>query len=198
MPAPTAEERADLLAGPLADLPDRAQVIESHLAFEGRVWNIRRDRFRFGDHELVRDYVDHTGAVAVLAVDDEDRILLINQYRHPIGVREWELPAGLLDIPGEDPLVAAQRELAEEADIVASEWSELITFATSPGGSDEQIVIYEARGLTATPEVYARTEEESELVLRWVPLAEIVEAALAGRIRNSILLVAALAAHARG
>lgn len=198
MAAQTAEERAALLAGPLADLPDRAQVVESHLVFEGRVWDVRRDRFRFGAHELVRDYVDHTGAVAVLALDDDGRVLLINQYRHPVGAREWELPAGLLDIPGEDPLVAAQRELAEEADVVAADWSELITFATSPGGSDETIIIYEARRLTAAPEAYARTEEEAELVVRWVPLAEIVEAALAGRIRNSILLVAALAAHARG
>lgn len=198
MAAPTAEERAILLAGELADLPDRAHVLESERMFEGRVWDIRRDRFRFGGHELVRDYVDHPGAVAVLAIDDDGRVLLINQYRHPVGVREWELPAGLLDIPGEDPLVAAQRELAEEADLVARDWSELITFATSPGGSDETIVVYEARGLSATAEVYARTEEEAELVLRWVPLAEVVEAALAGRIRNSILLVAALAAHARG
>lgn len=198
MHAPTAEERAILLAGALADLPDRAEVIESRRVYEGRVWDIRRDRFRFGDHELERDYVDHTGAVAVLALDDAGRVLLINQYRHPIGTRDWELPAGLLDIPGEDPLVAAQRELAEEADVVATRWQELITFATSPGGSDETIVVFEARGLSASSEGYTRTEEEADMVLRWVPLAEIVEAALAGRIRNSILLVAALAAHARG
>lgn len=198
MPAPTAEERAILLAGELADLPDRAHVLESNRVFEGRVWDIRRDRFRFGGHELQRDYVDHPGAVAVLAVDDQGRVLLINQYRHPVGTREWELPAGLLDIPGEDPMVAARRELAEEADIVAADWRELITFATSPGGSDETIVVYEATGLSATTEVYGRTEEEAELVVRWAPLAEVVEAALAGRIRNSILLVAALAAHARG
>lgn len=197
MAAPTAEERAELLAGPLADLPDPAEVRESELVFAGRVWDIRRDRLRFGDHELVRDYVDHPGAVAVLAVDDEQRVLLINQYRHPIGTREWELPAGLLDVPGEDPLVAARRELAEEADVQAADWRELITFATSPGGSDETVAVFEARGLTATAETFARTEEEAELVLRWVPLAEVVEAALAGRIRNSILLVAALAAHAR-
>jgi 8-oxo-dGTP pyrophosphatase MutT (NUDIX family) len=111
---------------------------------------------------------------------------------------QWELPAGLLDVPGEDPLLAAQRELAEEADVVAAEWRELITFATSPGGSDEMIQIFEARELSAAAEVYARTEEEAELVLRWVPLAEVVEAALAGRLRNSILLVAVLAAYAHG
>ena len=195
--APTPEERAALLAGPLADLPDRAEVLDSRRVYEGRVWDIRRDRFRFGDHELERDYVDHTGAVAVLAIDDDDRVLLINQYRHPIGTRDWELPAGLLDVPEEDPLPAAQRELAEEADLVAARWSELITFATSPGGSDETVTVYEARDLAAAPQAFARTEEEAELVVRWVALDEIVEAALAGRLRNSILLVAALAAHAR-
>ncbi len=198
MTALTAEERAALIAGPLADLPDPAEVRESRRVYEGRVWDIRRDAFVFGGDVIERDYVDHSGAVAVLAIDDDSRVLLINQYRHPIRTRDWELPAGLLDVPGEPPLAAAQRELAEEADLVAEHWRELITFASSPGGSDETIVIYEARGLSAAPEVFARTEEEAELVLRWVPLGEVVEAALAGRLRNSILLVAALAAHARG
>ena len=193
----TPAERDALLSGPLADLHDPAEVVASSRVYEGRVWDIRRDRFRFGDHELERDYVDHTGAVAVLARDEDDRVLLINQYRHPIRARDWELPAGLLDVEGEDPLAAAQRELAEEADLVAAEWSELLTFATSPGGSDETIRVYEARGLAAAPEVFARTEEEAELVVRWVPIVEVVEAALAGRIHNSILLLAVLAAHAR-
>lgn len=194
----TPAEREALLTGPLADLDDPAEVVWSSRVYEGRVWDIRRERFRFGGHELERDFVDHTGAVAVLARDDEDRVLVINQYRHPIRSRDWELPAGLLDIEGEDPLEAAKRELAEEADLVASEWRELIVIATSPGGSDEIIRIYEARGVSAAPDAFARTEEEAELVLRWVPLADVVEAALAGRIRNSILLVGALAAHARG
>lgn len=198
MSAPTLEERAALLDGPLTDLVDRAEVLESRRVYEGRVWDIRRDRFRFGDHELERDYVDHTGAVAVLAVDAIGQVLLINQYRHPVGAWEWELPAGLLDVADEDPLLAAQRELAEEADVVAADWRELISFATSPGGSDEVIQVFEARELSAAPEIFARTEEEAELVLRWVPLAEVVEAALAGRLRNSILLVAVLAAYAHG
>lgn len=194
----TPAEREALLSGPLADLDDPADVVASTRVYEGRVWDVRRDRFRFGGHELERDYVDHTGAVAVLARDADDRVLLINQYRHPIRSRDWELPAGLLDVAGEDPLDAAKRELAEEADLEAGEWRELLTFATSPGGSDETIRVYEARGVSATAQAFARSEEEAELVLRWVPLAEVVDAALAGRIRNSILLVAALAAHARG
>ncbi|MGN6273054.1 MAG: NUDIX domain-containing protein [Protaetiibacter sp.] len=191
-------EREALLAGPLSDLDDPAEVVDSTRVYAGRVWDVRRDRFRFGGHEIERDYVDHTGAVAILARDTDDRVLMINQYRHPIRSRDWELPAGLLDMEGEDPLTAAKRELAEEADLEAAEWRELLTFATSPGGSDETIRVYEARGVTPTAEPFARTEEEAELVLRWVPLEEAVEAALAGRIHNSILIIAVLAAHARG
>lgn len=194
----TPEVRAALESGPLADLREPAEVVESTTVYAGRVWDVRSDRFRFGGHELTRDYVAHTGAVAVLAVDDEDRVLVINQYRHPIRSRDWELPAGLLDIAGEDPLEAAKRELAEEADLVAAEWRELVTFATTPGGSDEHVTVYEARGLSAAPEVFERTEEEAEIVMRWVPRQEVLDAALAGRIRNSILLIAVLAAHARG
>lgn len=194
----TPAEREALLHGPLGDLRDPAEVVASTRVYEGRVWDVRRERFRFGGEELERDFVAHTGAVAVLVRDADDRVLLINQYRHPIRSRDWELPAGLLDVAGEPPLAAAQRELAEEADLVADEWSELVSFASSPGGSDEVIHVFEARGLSATAETFVRTGEEAEIVLRWVPLAEVVEAALARRLRNSILLVAALAAHARG
>jgi ADP-ribose pyrophosphatase len=194
----TPAEREALLTGPLADLHDPADVVASTRVYEGRVWDVRRDRIEFGGTQIERDYVDHTGAVAVLARDADDRVLLINQYRHPIGARDWELPAGLLDVEAEAPLAAAKRELAEEADLEATEWRELLMFATSPGGSNETIRVYEARGVSATTEAFARTDEEAELVLRWVPLADVVEAALAGRIHNSILLVAVLAAHARG
>ena len=187
---------AALSTGPLADVPDPAPVSASELAFHGKVWDIRRDTFAFGGHDVVREYVDHTGAVAVLAMDAEGRVLLINQYRHPIGEREWELPAGLLDIAGEPPLAAAQRELAEEVDLAASDWSQLLTFHTSPGGSNEVLHVFAAEELSATP-TFARTEEEAEIVVRWAPLQEVVDAVLAGRLRNSILIVAVLAAHAR-
>ena len=192
--------RAALSTGLLADLHDPAPIIDTELAFAGKVWDIRRDTFSFGQgdsrHEVVREYVDHTGAVAVLVMDADDRVLLINQYRHPIGEREWELPAGLLDVAGEPPLQAAQRELAEEVDLAASDWSELITFHTTPGGSNETLIIFTATGLAATP-TFDRTDEEAEIIVRWAPLAEVVEAVLAGRLRNSILIVAVLAAHAR-
>ena len=108
----TPAERETLLSGPLADLDDPAEVVASSRVYAGRVWDVRRDRFRFGGHELERDYVDHTGAVAVLARDDDNRVLLINQYRHPIRCRDWELPAGLLDVEGEDGIAALGGDVA--------------------------------------------------------------------------------------
>jgi len=182
--------------GQIRDLRDPAAVTSSERVFEGRVWDIRRDEFAFAGHTITREYVDHPGAVAVLAIDDQDRVLLINQYRHPIGLRDWELPAGLLDVDGEPPLDTARRELAEEADLMAEHWSELITFHTSPGGSNETPHVFEARGLLPT-QAFARTEEEAEIVTRWVPLDEAVDAVLEGRLSNSILIIAVLAAHAR-
>ena len=164
--------------------------------FDGKVWDIRRDVFTLDDGAVTREYVDHTGAVAVLAMDERDRVLLIKQYRHPVRVRDWELPAGLLDITGEDPLLAAQRELAEEADLVAEQWSLLCEFMTSPGGSNEVIRVYLARGTSAAPDVFTRTEEEAGIELRWVPLDEVVDAVLARDAQNSILAIAALSAQA--
>lgn len=194
----TPAEVAALATTELADVRDPALLLRRETVFEGRVWNVRRDTVGFGDGRLVREYVQHTGAVGVLALDDDDRVLLINQYRQPIGERDWELPAGLLDVPGEDPLLAAQRELAEEADLVAAHWSPLVEFHPSPGGSDELIRVYSARNLTPAPHRHERTDEEAQIVVRWVPRREVLAAALDGRLRNGPLLIALLAAHARG
>lgn len=86
----------------LRDEPFEPEVLSSDLVYKGWVWDVRSDRVAYGDGEIIREYVDHTGAVAVLALDDDGRVLLIQQYRHPIRHRDWELPAGLLDIEGED------------------------------------------------------------------------------------------------
>lgn len=186
-----------LRSGPLADVADPAPVVSSERVYAGKVWDIRSDTVRFGGGEITREYVAHTGAVVVLAMDDNERVLLINQYRQPIRSREWELPAGLLDVDGEPPLEAAKRELAEETDLVAAEWSELVSMHPTPGGSDEVIHLFLARGLSPAPATHERTEEEAEIVLRWVPLGEAVAAVLDGRLRNGPLMVAVLAAHAR-
>lgn len=182
---------------PFADEASSVEVLDSDVAFDGVVWDIRRERFAYGEGQLVREFMEHPGAVAVLAVDDAGRVLSIQQYRHPIQMRNWELPAGLLDVEGEDPLTAAQRELAEEVDLVAADWQPLITLHTSPGGSDEVIHVFRATGLSAAPEVFARDSEEAEIVKRWVTVDEAVDAVLAGRVRNGIFQAAVLAEHAR-
>ena len=176
----------------LVDLP----ISKSEVVFDGKVWNIRRERFTLGEGEITREFMDHTGAVAILALDDEGRVCLIRQYRHPIRAREWELPAGLMDITGESALIGAQRELAEEVDLVASQWNVLVDFQTSPGGSNEALRIYLARGLADADEVFDRTDEEAELEKTWVSLEDIVDAVLARDIQNSILVIGALAAVA--
>jgi 8-oxo-dGDP phosphatase len=182
---------------PLADEPHEPVIASSDIAFDGAVWDVRRERFAFGDGQLVREFVAHTGAVAVLVIDDDDRMLAIRQYRHPIRERNWELPAGLLDVPGEDPLEAGKRELAEEVDLVAAHWEPLIQLHTTPGGSNEIIHVYRATGLSATAEEFARHGEEADIVARWVAVDEAVDAVLAGRARNGIFIAAVLAEHAR-
>jgi 8-oxo-dGTP pyrophosphatase MutT (NUDIX family) len=162
------------------------------------VWKVRQETFDYNGHSLGRDFVDHPGAVAVLARNEADEVLLIQQYRHPIRMREWEIPAGLLDVAGEPALAAIQRELEEEVDLVADEWSQLGSYFSSPGGSNELIQVFQARKLRASAAVFDRTEEEADIVRRWVSLEEAVAGVLDGRLRNAILAFAVLAAHARG
>lgn len=192
---PRVSREASVELGELVDERSAVRLLSSEVEFRGHVWDVRRDHFEYGSSTIAREYVDHTGAVAILALDGEDRAMLIRQYRHPIGRRDWEIPAGLLDIEGEDPLVAAQRELAEEVDLEASDWSLLSDIFTSPGGSSEAIRIYLARGLSPTA-TFSRTEEEAELETRWVSLDDAVDAILDRRLGNSILGIAVLAAHA--
>jgi 8-oxo-dGTP pyrophosphatase MutT (NUDIX family) len=190
--ADTGATGVDGLSDQLVDLP----VAASDVVFDGAIWDVRRDRLAYAAGEITREYIDHPGAVAVLVLDDDDRVCLIRQYRHPIKTREWELPAGLLDFAGESALSAAQRELAEEVDLVAADWALLSDFHTSPGGSNESLRVYLARGVSDAHEVFDRTDEESEIEKRWVALDEVVDAVLDRRVQNSILAIAALAAHA--
>ncbi|WP_431220548.1 NUDIX domain-containing protein [Leifsonia xyli] len=179
----------------LNDQPFRPEIVSSETVFEGKIWNVRRDVFRYNGDEITREYVDHTGAVGILVMDDEGRVLLIRQYRHPVRHRDWEIPAGLLDQDGEDPLTAAQRELGEEVDLEADEWNVLTDVFTSPGGNDESIRIYLARGIRSTGSEFAREAEEADIEVRWVPLDEAVDAVLEHRVHNAPLIIALLAAR---
>jgi 8-oxo-dGDP phosphatase len=186
-----------LVDAPLADVFAPRRVVESELVFQGKVWDVLTETVDLGQAGVVqRDLQHHPGAVTVLALDDADRLLMIQQYRHPTGMELWELPAGLLDVPGENPLEGAKRELAEEADLRADRWDLLIDWFNSPGGSDEAIRLYLARDVhpVADHEMHERTEEELGMATRWVPLDEARDAVLAGRIHNPGSVVGILAA----
>jgi 8-oxo-dGTP pyrophosphatase MutT (NUDIX family) len=195
--AKPSDRPSDKLPDELCDEPFNPPILSSTVAFDGRVWDVRHEAFEYNGHSVERDFVDHTGAVAILATNGSGEVLLIQQYRHPIRMRDWEIPAGLLDVRGESALAAAKRELEEEVDLVAADWSELGQFFSSPGGSNELIQVFLARDLSPSSTVFDRTEEEADIVRRWVSLDEAVAGVLAGRLRNSILAFAVLAAHAR-
>ncbi|GAA3206948.1 NUDIX hydrolase [Microbacterium terregens] len=178
----------------LHDEPVDAEILDSTLVYEGSVWDVRSDTVRYGDGEMVRQYVDHPGAAAIVAIDDDQRVLLIQQYRHPIRRRDWEIPAGLLDVAGESPLQSAQRELIEEADLTAAEWEPLLSVYTTPGGNDEVVHVFLARGLSPVGTAHAREAEEADIRVEWIPLSDAVTGVLEGRLRNGILAVGVLAA----
>lgn len=171
-------------------------VTEHTLIHAGRIWDIVSDVVDLGPTQVLREYVDHPGAVAIIAVDELDRVLLVSQYRHPVRSELWEPPAGLLDVAGEPPVSAAARELAEEADLRADTWHVLVDFYTTPGGSSERIEIFLARGLHEVPEGerHVRIHEEADMVPVWVPLDDAVDAVLAGRLRSPTAVVGVLAA----
>ncbi|AHH99794.1 NUDIX domain-containing protein [Kutzneria viridogrisea] len=172
-------------------------VVSSKDIYAGRVLALRSDEVAMpGGVTATREVLEHFGAVAVLALDEDDQVTMIHQYRHPLGHRIWELPAGLLDVPGEDALVAAQRELAEEVGLAATDWSVLVDVAASPGFTDEVVRVYQARGLSAVHREVPVGDEESDLVARKFPLAEAVRMALAGEVVNCASVAGILAGHA--
>jgi ADP-ribose pyrophosphatase len=179
----------------LRDTAEEATVSLRETVYTGAVWDVVRETFDYGDGELTRDFVNHTGASAVVALNDNDEVLLLRQYRHPVRSRNWELPAGLLDQPGEDPRECAIRELAEEASYQAGQWTHMTTLNVSPGGSNELIHIFLARDLSPVTHDYVRTGEEADLEVAFWPLGDAVQAALNGHIRNQISVTGLLFAH---
>jgi ADP-ribose pyrophosphatase len=182
------------IVGGLRDEAADAEVVSTHLVHAGKVWDVVSDTVRYGDTEFVREYVRHPGAAAVIAIDDDERVVLIQQYRHPIRSRDWEIPAGLLDVAGEPPVETAQRELAEEVDLVADRWQPLLAMRTTPGGNDEVVHVFLARGLSDAPERFDREHEEADMRVVRLPLREAVDAVIEGRMRNGILVAGILAA----
>ena len=188
---------------PLEDVEAPRPVVSHRRIHEGKVFDLDGDVVDLGETQVLREYLSHPGAVAVIALDDEDRVLLLSQYRHPVLSELWEPPAGLRDVPDELLVVAAARELAEEADLRAGSWWRLVDFYTSPGASSERIQVFLARDLSLVPaaERHVRTDEEANMVPVWVPLDEAVAGALGGRLHSPTAVtgvLAAAAARARG
>lgn len=184
---------------PIEDTNRTVLVQETATVFTGAIWNIQRDTFIMedGDEALTREYIQHPGAVAIVAIDAQHRVAMIRQYRHPVGQDCWEIPAGLVDGAGETLLSAAQRELAEETDLTANEWALLIDHYPSAGSSAEAIRIYLAQDIHLVPEAqrHQRTGEEAHLTLQWVPLTEALEAVMSGAVKNVNAVAGLMAAH---
>jgi ADP-ribose pyrophosphatase len=146
---------------------------------------------------LSREYLKHPGAVGIIALDDHQRVALVRQYRHAVRHRLLEPPAGLLDVHGESPLLAAQRELAEEVGLAADTWNILVDLFTTPGIIAESLRIYLARDLhpADAPDGFVKAGEEAEMELSWAPLEQLVEAVLAGDLHNPTLVSGVLATH---
>ena len=185
----------------IADQPSPHEVTASEVVWSGRIVDMIKDHVIVveGQEPVVREYTRHPGAVAVVVLRGEsggEEILLERQYRHPVKAELWEIPAGLLDIPGEDPRIAAERELAEEADLVADRWDVLVDYFTSPGGSTEPLRIFLARDLRAADEVFDREDEEATMEYAWVRLDDALTMVLDGRLHNPSAVIGVLATHA--
>ncbi|WP_329387250.1 NUDIX hydrolase [Streptomyces sp. NBC_01351] len=183
----------------IKDTSESWETLSTQRPFQGAKTAVDSDEVRMPDGSVARrDYQVHPGSVCVLALDEAGRVLVLSQYRHPVRRRLWELPAGLLDVPGENPLHGARRELAEEAHVKAEDWRVLADFYASPGGSDEAIRIFLAREVSeAEGERYAETSsEEADMEVTWVPLADLVRGVLAGELGNPGLVTGVLALSA--
>jgi 8-oxo-dGDP phosphatase len=184
----------------IKDQPEHWPVVSSAELIRSRLITVRSDKVLTPDKDLAeRDVVLHPGAVAVLALDDADRILMIRQYRHPVGRLLWEIPAGLRDVAGEAPWVTAPRELMEEAGYRARDWRVLADYYSSPGYSTERLRIFLARGLEPVPAAERRfvpRDEEAYLLLDWLPLDEAVRKVFAGELHNGPAVLAIMAGYA--
>lgn len=176
----------------IEDRPESWPVLDARVLAEGGITAYREDLVRMVDgSQARRQYTTHHGAVAVVALDEQGRMLTLRQYRHPVRRLLWELPAGLLDKPGEHPLEAARRELYEEAHLKAAEWRVLVDYFNSSGTADEATRVFTARGISeADGARFVREGEEAGIIARWVPVAEMLERVLDGRVGTSSMVVA--------
>ena len=189
---------------PVQDVPEDWPVQDSEDLYRSELpFALRADRVRHPDQPdeepFTRVVLEHPGAVVVLAVDDEERVFCLRQYRHPARMRMLELPAGLLDVAGEEPRASAERELLEEAGLEAGSWTGLGTAYSSPGISAERMHFYLARDLRPGDRGdFVAAHEEADMVTLWVPYADLLAACLDGRVEDAPVLIAVLGAYHRG
>lgn len=185
---------------PLRDVPQHWPVVSATEDACGPIVTLRTDQVRMPDGGVVaRQVLQHPGAVAVAALDEAGRVLLIRQYRHPVGRLLWELPAGLRDVAGEPLHLAAARELLEETGYQAGDWRVLVDFYSSPGISTERIRVFLARDLSLAPAAqrsYVRVHEEAQLMVGWVALDRAVDRFTQGDLHNGVSAVGILSAYA--
>lgn len=190
---------ADFRVAGIKDEPGSWPVAQSSVLARGRIVTVRRDAVQLPDGELVdREVIEHPGAVAVVAIDEQDRVLMIRQYRHPAAATLWEIPAGLRDVGSELLVETARRELLEEAGCRAASWQILTDFVSSPGISTERLRVFLATDLTMVPEEqreYVPEHEEAYLTVAWVPLDDAVRGILSGDLHNGVAMVGILSAH---
>ena len=173
----------------------RFRVHERREQFQGPVFSVFTDQVEMpGGQMVARDYLRHIGAVAVVALDEAGRVVLVRQYRHPLRGELWELPAGLADVEGEQLPDVAARELAEEADLYAGRLDLLVDLHTSPGVSDERIRIFLGRDLSPAPDPHPREHEEATMTVARFPLDDAVQMIFRGEITNAACVAGLLAA----
>lgn len=191
-------------ADELADEPVSWSVLSAEVLARGAVSSYVDERvISPGEDVLDRQFMRHPGAVGVIALDDQDRAVLVRQYRHPVRHRLIEPPAGLLDVAGEDHLITAQRELAEEVGLAAQDWRVLVESFTSPGGLSEGLRMYLATGLTPVerPDGFEPDGEEADMDIVWAHLDDLAGAVLDGRLHSPTMVagvLATVAARSRG
>ena len=181
----------------LRDEPEQVPETAREHVFSGRVFDFDSVQLDFRGETLRRQWLVHPGSVAVLALDASDRVLVLQQFRAPVGARMWELPAGLRDVAGEAAVNTARRELAEEAELAAATWQELASFVPTGGSSNETVQVFLATSLTPTTTDFVRTGEEADMQLQWVPFEELLATVLAGGVRNSALMIGVLTLAAK-
>jgi ADP-ribose pyrophosphatase len=170
-------------------------IVDRKTVFSGMVWDVRHDAFELNGETVERDYIVHPGAVAIIALNDSGKLLLIEQYRHAQGKIMWEAPAGLMDLANEDPLETAKRELFEETGYEAKTWHVLLDLANTPGGSSEQIRIYFARDLSLHPDGRPTgSAEELDMPVHWIPIQDVLESIRRGAVTNPQLVAGTHAA----